>query len=85
MCTLTMIPTSGVVSCQGAHGVPPQLVRRAGYDLAEGVATCAGATCVGVVDGEPLFFDGVGEVHGCAVKVWHGHPVNDDIDTTEVG
>src|SRR6185436_5814787 len=51
---------------------------------AEGVAAGAGAARVGVVDGEALLLDGVGEVDGRAVQVGSAHPVDDDLDSAEV-
>ncbi len=50
----------------------------------EGVTACAGACCVGVVDGEALLFDGVFEVDGGAVEVGCAHLVDDDFYAVEV-
>ena len=50
----------------------------------EGVTACAGACCVGVVDGEALLFDGVFEVDGGAVEVGCAHLVDDDLYAVEV-
>src|SRR6478735_1298297 len=57
-------------------------VRRCGS--AEGVAAGAAAARVGVVDGEALLLDGVGEVDRGALEVGGAHPVDDDLDTVEV-
>src|SRR6476619_5591828 len=54
-------------------------------DSAEGVAAGARAARVGVVDREALLLDGVGEVDRRAEEVRGAHPVDDDLDTVEVG
>ena len=41
-------------------------------------------TCVGVIDGEPLLFDGVSEVDGGTVKVGNTHFVNNNLNTVVV-
>src|SRR6266498_2073928 len=46
----------------------------------ERVAAGAGALRVGVVDGEALGVDPVGEVDGGAGQVGRAHPVDDDLD-----
>src|SRR6478736_5455272 len=51
---------------------------------AEGVAAGAAAARVGVVDGEALLLDRVGEVDRGALEVGGTHPVDDDLDTVEV-
>src|SRR5690606_34143970 len=50
----------------------------------EGVAARAGAARVRVVGREALLVDGVGEVDRRAGEVGHAHPVDDDLDATEV-
>src|SRR5690606_6229411 len=52
---------------------------------AEAVAAGAGAARVGVVDGEALLLDGVGEVDRRALEVGGAHPVDDDLHAAEVG
>src|SRR6476660_2500399 len=53
-------------------------------DSAEGVAAGAAAARVGVVDGEALLLDRVGEVDRGALEVGGAHAVDDDLDTVEV-
>src|SRR2546430_13785155 len=53
--------------------------------LVERVATRARALRVGVVDGEALGVDPVGEVDGGAGQVGRAHPVDHDLDGTFPG
>src|SRR5437667_10206399 len=53
--------------------------------LVERVAARAGALRVGVVDGETLGVDPVGEVDRRARQVGRAHPVHDDLDGDAVG
>src|SRR5699024_3661765 len=52
---------------------------------AEGVAAGAGAARIGVVDGEALLLDGVGEVDHRTREIGAAHLVDDDLDAVEVG
>src|SRR2546430_16020601 len=53
--------------------------------LVERVATRARALRVGVVDGEPLRVDPVGEVDGGAGQVGRAHPVDHDLHRAVLG
>ena len=52
--------------------------------LVEAVSTGTTSRSVGIVDGEALLLDGVFEVDGRPVEVWHAHLVYYDLNTVEV-
>src|SRR6187549_2233383 len=100
ICTTTNLPRRAGAAARGsvAHGCgrlegpcrcrqgPSRGGVAGGRPLAsaEAVTAGAGAARVGVVDGEALLLDGVGEVDGGALEVGGAHPVDDDLDPAEV-
>src|SRR5690606_10871939 len=57
--------------------------RRVTNGSVERVSASAGATGVGVVDGEPLLLDAVDEVDGRAAEIGRAHPIDHDVDPAE--
>src|ERR1700754_3974847 len=59
--------------------------RLASFRSVERVPACARSRCVGVVDREALLLDGVDEVDRGALNVGCAHPVDGQVDATELG